>query len=248
MKKVFYTEKQPIKAAIATALSKALAIISSGKTEVGTIILLFPTYASADEALDDIFPQANIASHRYHCEEPSCGILIETLKNYSASFPHILIPIFISEKDLARFEDEYNALVWVVVPPDMSQMENWLKIHSAVNVDTKQALEYDGTINERVINAIEWLRATSYPNEGFVHPLDLNRLKSMANALATNQVPVDYYSVLHYCITHKINHEGGRMIADHFVKAQTRKFKTDGNYSITFLTEMMNSKHTQGMV
>lgn len=243
MKKVIYTEKQPIKAAIATAISKALAIISSEKTEIGTIVLLFPTYANVNEVLDGIFPQANIASHRYHCGEPSCGILIETLKNYSASFPHILIPILVSEKDLAKFEDEYNALVWVIVSPDMSQMENWLRIHSAVNIDTKQALVYSGTIDDRVINAIEWLRATSYPNEGFVHPLDLNRLKSMANALATNQVPVDYYSVLHYCITHEIYHEGGRIIANHFVKAQTRKFKTDGNYNMAFLTEMMNSKH-----
>lgn len=243
MKKVFFTEKQPIKVAVATALSKALAIINSGKTEVETIVLLFPTYANADGALDGIFPRANIASHCLHYEEPSCGILIETLKNYSASSPHILIPICVSEKDVAKYEDEYNAQIWIVVPPEVVQIENWLKIHSAVNVDTDQALEWISKNDNRAINAIEWLKVTSYPNDGFSHPLDWNRLKSMANALATNQVPVDYYSVLHYCITHKINHEGGRMIADHFVKAQTRKFKTDGNYSIAFLTEMMNNKH-----
>lgn len=65
----------------------------------------------------------------------------------------------------------------------------------------------------------------------------------MANALAAKNVPLDYYAVLHYCITHKINHDGGRKIADHFVKAQTRKFKTDGNYPLSFMTEMMNTKH-----
>ena len=243
MKKVYYTEAQPINVAITCALQKAFSIITDGKTGIGTIILLFPTYGIAERMLNGILPQANITSRRFHCENPSCGILIESLKTYSASCPHILIPILLSEKDLAKYEDDYNALIWVAVPHSISQMENWLKIHSAVNIETGQTIEWTAVIDNRVINGIEWLKATSYPNEGFVHPLDLNRLKCMANALATNQVSVEYNSVLHYCITHEINHKGGRIIADYFVKAQARKYKTDGNYSIVFLTEMMNTKH-----
>ena len=130
-----------------------------------------------------------------------------------------------------------------MAPYNLPSLDSWLKVHSAVNVETGEELIMNESLDSRVINGIEWLWATSYPNEGFNHPLDLNRLKCMANALAANNVPLGFYPILHYCITHNINHDGGRKIADHFVKAQVKKFKTDGNYPISFLNEMMNTKH-----
>lgn len=242
MQKVYYTEEQQVNIAVRSAVGKALNIIAEN-SEIKTITLLFSTILVAEDLLSGVIPKNSIKNRRLHCDNPSCWIHIETIKTYSTYSPHILIPVFIGEKELATIEDEWNARIWVVIPNSLELMENWLKVHAAQNVKTGQSLVSDYSLDDRVVNGIEWLWATSFPNEGFNHPLDLNRLKCMSNALAMNNVPLDYYSVLYYCINHKINHEGGRMIADHFVKAQTKRFKTDGNYPLVFMTEMMNTKH-----
>jgi len=193
--------------------------------------------------LSQVLPSLTKGSRSGHVDNPPCGIKVETLKTYSPYGQHILIPVYVTEKELVKFEDEWDARVWIVVPHNYDSMEKWLQVHSAENVSNGVILEMNTPLDERVINGIEWLWATSFPNEGFIHPLDHNRLKCMANALAAKDVSLDFYAVLHYCITHKINHEGGRKIAEHFVGAQTKKYKTDGNYPLSFLTEMMNTKH-----
>lgn len=242
MEKVYYTQGQTNEGVIKSTLKKALSLIN-GQSEIKTIVLLFPTLTVAEDVLIDYLPELTRGNRSVHCDNPSCGIRVETIKAYSTNYQHILIPIFVDEKDLVKYEDEWDARIWIVAPFNYDLLENWLRVHSAENVETGETLSFDSYLDNRVVNGIEWLWATSYPNEGFAHPLDLNRLKCMANALAAKNVPLDYYSVLHYCITHRINHNGGRKIADHFVKAQTRKFKTDGNYPLSFMTEMMNTKH-----
>ncbi len=242
MEKVYYSDCLTFADAIVKALKKALNVIVV-ENELKSIVLLFPTLSVADNALHNILPSLTKGNRIAHCDNPSCGIKVETLKNYSPYGQHVLIPVFVTEKEITKYEDEWDARVWVVVPHNLSSMEKWLQVHSAENIETGVCLSLNMPLDERVINGIEWLWATSFPNEGFNHPLDLNRLKCMANALAINSVSLDYYSVLHYCITNNINHDGGRKIAEHFVKAQTKKYKTDGNYPISFMTEMMNTKH-----
>ncbi len=242
MEKVYFTRGHNREEALKSALRKALSVIAE-RSEIKTVILLFSSLIVADDALAGVLPSLTKGARCTHCDTPPCGIRVETLKNYSPSNQHILIPVFISEKEMMKYEDEWNARIWIVVPHNYETIEKWLQVHSAENVKTGQIVEFSNTLDERVVNGIEWLWATSYPNEGFCHPLDLNRLKCMANALASNNIDLDYYSVLHYCFTHKINHDGGRKIADYFVKARVKKFKTDGNYPLSFLTEMMNTKH-----
>ena len=247
MENVYFINKEPSKNAIELAIAKALAIVAKSKGEYKTVVLLFSTFSATTEFLDGILPDDAIRNHRMHWDDPDCGILIDSVKTYNLTCKHVLVPVLVSEKELQKFEDEWAPRQWVVLPRSVSFYEQWLKVHSAVDVESNEIIrnENDFLLDERVVNAIEWLWATSYPNEGFAHPLDLNRLKSMANALAANYVEIDYYAVLYYCITHQITHKGGRLIAESFVKAQSRKYKTDGNYTLSFLTEMMNLKHTR---
>ena len=242
MNKVYFTEEQNSEEALKNALRKALSIISD-ESEINTIILLFPSLTIANHVLSGVLPSLTKGKRCGHFDNPPCGIQVETLKCFSPSIQHVLIPVFVTEKEMKGFEDEWDARIWIVVPYNYNNMEKWLQVHSAESVSTGQVVTLNRTQKKKIINAIEWLGATSYPNEGFGHPLDLNRLKCMANALATIDVDLDYYSVLHYCITHGINHDGGRKIADHFVNARIKRFKTDGNYPLSFLTEMMSTKH-----
>ena len=242
MEKVYYSENITSAEAIEDAIKKAFNVVAE-ENELESIILLFPSLSVADSTLYNILPSLTKGKRVGHSENPSCWIKVETLNNYSPYGQHVLIPIFVTEKEFAKYEDEWDAKVWIIVSHDLSSMEKWLQIHNAESVETGECLSLNMSLDQRVINGIEWLWATSFPNEGFNHPLDLNRLKCMANALAVNTVSLDYYSVLHYCLTHSINHDGGRKIAEHFVKAQTKKYKTDGNYPISFMTEMMNKRH-----
>lgn len=244
MEKVYYSDSTDSAKAIKKAISIAFNHIAKDN-ELKSIILLFPSLTVADEFLSNVLPSLTKGDRICHIDKPSCGIIVETLRNYSPNSKHILIPVFVSEKDISKYEDEWNAKVWIIVSHDLNSMKRWLQVHEAESMETGVCMSLDMSLDQRVINGIEWLYATSYPNEGFNHPLDINRLKCMANALAINSVPLDYYSVLHYCLTHKINHNGGRKIAEHFVKAQTRKYKTDGKYPISFMTEMMNETHTR---
>ena len=244
MKEVYYINKQPYSAdCLKLAVDKGLNIAQE-HSDVTTMVIMVPT-TSQFTLLSCLF-SSNVIKNRYtHVPQLNLGIRIETVKTYTphVSDNHILIPLCVSQNDLIKFEDEWNARFWIIVPWLMTEMVSWLKVHSAVDVQTGDTITNDYCLDEKVENGIGWLKATSYPNEGFIHPLDSNRLKCMANAISACGLGVTYDSVLHYCINNGINHDGGRKIADAFVKAQTRKFKTDGNYPLKFLKEMMDEKH-----
>lgn len=99
-------------------------------------------------------------------------------------------------------------------------------------------------MDERVVNAIEWLKATSFPNEGYHHPLDENRLHAMANALAHYNVPLDNESVEHTCMHHGLIPSAAKKTADAFVNAKRRKLIVRyKDYPLTFLKKMMEEHH-----
>lgn len=244
MKEVYYVSQQPYSIdCLKRAVVKALQIKKSDDS-VKTIVIMVPT-ASQFSLLTELFSSTDIKNRCYHFEKENVGIRLETVKTYSVpvSSNQILIPLCVNPKDLFQFEDEWCAQYWIIVPWIMSEMESWLKVHSAKDVSNGEIIANDFLLDAKVQNGIEWLKATSFPNEGFNHPLDYNRLKCMANAIAECGLNITYESVLYYCLNHDINHDGGRKIADAFVKAQTRKFKTDGNYPLRFLKEMMDTKH-----
>lgn len=244
MKTIYYVNaKQYNKDCLISAISNAISIAKADE-EVKQIIIVVPT-KSQFNLLTSVFSIKTINQKCYHTDEINVGFRFETVKtlpSYS-SCKVILIPLCLSQKDLIKFEDEWSFCYWIVVPLLYSELESWLKVHSAIDVATNKPIEANFSIDEKIQNAIGWLKATSYPNEGFIHPLDLNRLKCMSNAIAQSGLSVDYDAIFHYCLNHGIWHKGGRKIAEYFVKAQTKKFKTDGNYSFKFLVDMMNEKH-----
>lgn len=117
-----------------------------------------------------------------------------------------------------------------------------MNLHEAINIETNESVATNYNIDERVVNAINWLKATSYPNEGYHHPNDEKRLQEMSNALAHYSVPLDYDSVI-YCGMHNgLLPSASRQTANAFVKAQQRKFPVKGEQNYPFYKRMMETK------
>lgn len=90
--------------------------------------------------------------------------------------------------------------------------------------------------NENWIRAaMIWISNMANPNEGMTNPLDDDKLKSIANLLASLNVELD--EVVIYNEGHKLNIQDKpiRKIIDTFKKASKKKFKTYGKFPEDFL-------------
>ncbi len=200
MKELYYINfGEYTKECLLIALKKAFLIVELD-SDVESITILIST-SSQKYLLSEVFSSDDVKNKCCHIDELRVGIRFETVKTYCQchTSKHILIPLCVSPNDYLKFEDNWYAYYWIVVPWTLEESEDWLKVHSAIDVKTNIIIANNYVLDEQVKNAIDWIKATSFPNEGFQHPLDLNRLKSMANALVTCGYITEYYSVLYYC-------------------------------------------------
>lgn len=190
-----------------------------------------------------------MAKHVIHLE--NFDVHLETIKTYhltytiSGSAPsEILIAVGVPETTLYTFEDFSNIKSWIIVPWQMSEVESFLKVHEATNLETGDHKTFNEPIDSRLVNAIRWLMDTSFPNEGFHHPFDLDRLHVMSNALAHYQVSFDYNDVVYACMKEGMIPSSARLTAEAFIKARKRKLIVHDKsaYPLTFLNDIMNGK------
>ena len=170
---------------------------------------------------------------------------VHTVRTYNPDYQfmgqedcEVLVAVIVNPKDLERFVAKSKVKYWIIVPWLLDENISFLEVHEAVDIETGKALKVNYELDDRVKHAVEWLKATSYPNEHFHHPNDEERLKQMSNALSYYDVPLTYDAVMNYCIYHGIINEAANMIAEHFTKAQQRKYAVhDHDYG--FMKQMM---------
>lgn len=155
----------------------------------------------------------------------------------------VLIAIGVPPKDLERFVDASRLQYWIIVPWILSENNSFLAIHEAIDIDTNESVVIEKEIDDRLKGAINWLYVTSYPNQGFVHPCDEDRLKQMANALAHYSVDFDGDALIHYCIHNGIVESSAIKIAEYFRRAQQRKFNTRERTNYRFMKQMMGKDY-----
>lgn len=176
-------------------------------------------------------------------------IQIHTIKTYNPDYQfvgspqhEVLIAVGVPPKELEKYEDKSDIYACIVIPWLLDENVSFLNLHEAINIETNELITTNYNIDQRVVNAINWLKATSYPNEGYHHPNDEKRLHEMANALAHYNVPLDYDSVV-YCGMHNgLLPSASRQTANAFVKAQQRKFPVKGEQNYPFYKRMMETK------
>lgn len=151
----------------------------------------------------------------------------------------ILIVVGVPPKEIEAFLDRSRVKYWIVVPWVMDENLQFLHIYEAENLETGEILSMNYEIDARIKGAIEWLKSTSYPNEGYHHPNDENRLKSMANAIRHYNIPFEHDSLIHYCIHNGLTFNAAKKTVEYFEKAAKRKFSVKDGYKPETLLKQM---------
>lgn len=179
---------------------------------------------------------------------------IHTVKTYNPDYlfsgrkpSEILIAVGVPPEELIRFEEKSNIAHCIIVPWTLEENREFLSIYEAQDIETGECCPKPVDADDRIVNAIGWLKATSYPNEGYHHPLDEGRLHQMANAIKYYKVPFDYTSTVYAGLHNGLIPSAARKTAEAFMRAQSRAFAVKYNqYDLAFLKEMMETNHDRG--
>lgn len=213
-------------------------------------VLTFLVYSTAqyDSFLGELaFTKAQIRNHGFKTQ--NLEVKIHTLNTYDPKYlfagnkpSEVLVAVGLTSDNLEKFEDYSDIAHLVIVPWQIKELGQFLSIHEAIDIDTFEKYQKPSEVDVRVKNAINWLKATSYPNQGYGHPSDSNRLKQMSNALKMQNVPIDYSSVVYCAINCGLIPSAARKTAESFVKAQSRLFKVANDTNYDHLAKMMNTE------
>lgn len=83
--------------------------------------------------------------------------------------------------------------------------------------------------------AVIWIRNMANPNEGMTHPLDDDKLKSIANTMASLNVIVDEDVIIRESRSLGICDESIEKIIEAFKRAQKRRYCTMNKFPPEFL-------------
>lgn len=224
--------------------------LSLCKEDSNLNVLTFLVYSTAQYAsfLGELnFTKAQIQNHGFKMQ--NFEVRIHTVKTYKPDYlfvgnnpSEVLVAIGLTSEDLEKFEDYTDIAHVIIVPWQINEVSQFMSIHEAIDVDTLVKFKKPSDVDVRIQNAINWLKVTSYPNQGYGHPLDSNRLKQMSNALKLQNVHIDYASVVYCAINSGLIPSAARTTAESFVKAQSRLFVVDRDTDYDHLTKMMNTK------
>lgn len=94
--------------------------------------------------------------------------------------------------------------------------------------------------DEKLIKAaMIWINNMANPNEGMTHPLDEDKLKSIANAMASLNVIINPDVIYEEGRSLRICDESIQLIIDTFKKARQRRFSTLNKFPVDFLKKRL---------
>lgn len=234
--KVYYVNSpQWRESNLATAFAKVGNLIRNN-SNIKTITFLVGQQSQFGMLAPLKFTHKQIANHGLRTTD-GYNIQFRTLKTYHPDYvfannapSEILISICIPPQNLYQFEDYSDIAYLVVLPWTITENEEFLSLYEAEDCETGEILTAPAEVDDRVANAIDWLYDTSYPNEGYHHPNDENRLKNVAVKLKKMRIPVDYNSIVYYCFNHGFIPSAARKTADYIMRAQSHSMQIRDPY------------------
>lgn len=234
--KVFYVDTQAYNEdALVKAWRKTVELVKQDKN-IKTITFLVGQQRQYEMLLPLGFSKNQISSQGFRTTD-GYNIQFRTLKTYhpdnvfvSNAPSEILVSIYNPSKNLYPFEDYSNIAYWVIVPWIMEENASFLSVHEAEDCETGISYPAPRELDGRVANAIDWLKETSYPNEGYHHPNDENRLKNIAVKLKKMRISVEYDLIVYYCLNHGFIPSAARKTADYIMRAQSHPMQIRDPY------------------
>lgn len=235
MEKSFYIKNEQYnKVDFEKALKFAINLHKEDST-IGRIVILVYTKKQY-QLIQPLFPEKTIKQGGLLLN----GIVFkfDTLKTYTppsySDKKDIVMIVGISPLDIQKFEDEYKIKYFIYVPWILEECLSWLRAHTTTEIESQEVLKPEFPIDPIIQKAIDWLKSTSFPNEGFHHPLDEDRLKSVSNALNEMNIPIEGESIIKYCHENGIQYKAAYKMIEFFQKAETTRFRTQNNYKTDF--------------
>lgn len=90
--------------------------------------------------------------------------------------------------------------------------------------------------------SLDWINAIAFPNSGFVHPNDENKVKCAACALDEMGVVINNQEVIDYCRTLGMPQESVEKIVDWYGRPNSLRLKYGMIFSTKDLREIWSQK------
>lgn len=248
--KVYYLNREQFKRGDTITSLKFALNLAEQDNDVKTITMLVLQHQQYEWFLGEVgFTPQHFKNHAARIN--GRNVQLHTVKTYHPEYQfmghpqsELLIAVGVPPKHLEQFEDYSNIKYWVIVPWVLKECSEWLSIYGAEDLETSETVALPTPVDEKIANAIDWLKATSFPNEGYHHPSDEERLHHMANAIKKFKVPFNYASTMRCALEHGLIPSAARKTAETFFRAQTRTFVSKYDKpDYTFLKQMMDTKH-----
>lgn len=92
--------------------------------------------------------------------------------------------------------------------------------------------------------SLEWINAIAFPNAGFVHPNDENKVKCAARALDKMGITIHNHKVIDYCRTLGMPQESIDKIVDWYGRPKSLRLKDAMKFSTKDLKDLWSRKDT----
>jgi hypothetical protein len=175
-------------------------------------------------------------AYRYNDEISIKFDTVKTLKTYyNSNGRDILIMVCVPPVQFKEIniEEEYGIKYLLCVPWIIEKCKSLLAGHEAIDIDTNNILK-PHPINHETTVAIDFLKSTSFPNSGFYHPLDEERLKYVSNILSKMKINIEEDAIIKYCHDIGIFYGSAYKIIEYFNKAKNVHFRTTCTYALDF--------------
>ena len=228
MKVYFVSTKNNHAEELVAAFRKATELVMSDRN-IMTITFLCGQKSHLNELAVLGFSPKDIANNTLVTED-GYRIQFRTVKTYKPNNKfagnepsEILIAVGIYPETLCLYEDYTELAYWVVIPQNIEAYNSFFSIWEAEDCTSSVVCSSPSELDNRIANAVDWLKATSFPNEGYNHPLDEDRLKNAAVTLKRMGINVVYDQVVYYCLHNGFRPSAARKTAEYFVRAQTHR-------------------------
>lgn len=197
--------------------SRKLEVVFGNAIKAGfsNVLVYLPAFSSLSylDAMTCLTFQGN--NHFKYSSLSGDIVTKRTVKQYKQPVD-LAIAVGMATNDLSVFEDKLNAKVVVVINNTMANVEKWLKLYDAIDLQTGDSIMTGMLIAPLLNRTIGWLKSLSVGGTPLYDFKMDDYLREAANLLKRNNVTYKVEEVSCQCIKRGLDARSARSVADVF--------------------------------